>query len=62
MYSVQELTLGIAVTTVEQVGMVVMVVSVHGSVTTPCTTVSYSVVIQYVTGQLVVTHEVELVV
>jgi hypothetical protein len=49
-YSVQEDTTGTAVTIVEQVGIVVTLVSVQDSTTDPSTTVSYSVVTQYVTG------------
>jgi hypothetical protein len=49
-YSVQEATDATAVTTVEQVGIVVTLVSVQDSTATPSTTVSYSVVTQYVTG------------
>jgi hypothetical protein len=45
-YSVQEVTLGTYVETVEQVGIVVILVSLQDSVTTLLTTVSYSVVTQ----------------
>jgi hypothetical protein len=45
-YSVHEVTLGIVVTTAENTGTVVMLVSVHDSVATFSTTFSYSLVTQ----------------
>ena len=58
-YSVHEVTLGTQVTTADTAEMVVILDSVHDSVATFSTTVSYSVVTQDVTGQLVVTQLVD---